>query len=32
VDDAKALMKMFGKSEADIIKGFEKKEQEEKKK
>lgn len=25
-DDAQALMKMFGKSEADIIKGFEKKE------
>ena len=26
VDDAKALMNMFGKSEADIIKGFEKNE------
>jgi outer membrane protein assembly factor BamD (BamD/ComL family) len=31
-NDAKELMKMFGKSEADIIKGFEKKEQEGKKK
>lgn len=29
--DAKALMKMFGKSEQEIIKGFEKKEQEQKK-
>lgn len=31
VDDAKALMNMFGKSEADIIKGFEKKDSEKKK-
>jgi tetratricopeptide (TPR) repeat protein len=31
-NDAKALMKMFGKSDQDIIKGFEKKEQEGKKK
>ena len=31
VKDAKALMNMFGKSEEDIIKGFEKKDQEKKK-
>ena len=31
VDDAQALMKMFGKSEQDIIRDFEKKDQEKKK-